>query len=115
MTAPDPDHGPPAHATWVDPAVLELIRRPYLAELLAALDTRPHTLAELRHTTSAPRRTLVDGLRALAAHQAVTSTPHTGTWDGNADPDATYRLTPTGHTLVEHLYDLAVWRAAYDA
>jgi DNA-binding HxlR family transcriptional regulator len=114
MTAPDPDQGPRLHAPLVHPAVLDLIRRPYVAELLAALDARPHTLAELRHSTGGPRRLLVDGLRALAAHYAITRTPDAGSWDRPAEPDATYRLTPVGHALIEDLFTLDVWRAAYD-
>ncbi len=98
----------------MDPAVLDLIRRPYVAELLAALDARPYTLAELRHGTGGGRRLLVDGLRALAAHQALTRTPDAGSWDEAADPDVTYRLTAEGHALIEDLFTLDVWRAAYD-
>jgi DNA-binding HxlR family transcriptional regulator len=115
MSAPDPDRDRPVRAVPVDPAVLDLIRRPYVAELLAALDARPHTLAELGRSTGGPRRLLVDGLRALAAHHAVTRTPHTGSWDRATDRDARYRLTPAGHALIENLFSLDAWHAAYDA
>jgi hypothetical protein len=72
-TAPTADPGPPARPhtrtedaqVLVDAAVLDLIRRPYLAEILAALDQQPHTLATLRHTTHASRRQAVATLRAL--------------------------------------------------
>jgi DNA-binding HxlR family transcriptional regulator len=109
------------------PAVLALIRRPYVAEILAALDERPRTLAGLRRATGAPRRYAVAALRALAAHQAVSRTPATGTWDATAAHLAAaatrqrspaerrirYRLTPAGYALIDDLFHIEVWRAAY--
>jgi DNA-binding HxlR family transcriptional regulator len=97
------------------PAVLALIRRPYVAETLAALDERPRTLAGLRSATGAPRRHAVAALRALAAHDAVTRSPATGTWDALADGRGSYRLTPAGHALIDQLFRIEVWRAAYSA
>jgi DNA-binding HxlR family transcriptional regulator len=95
-------------------AILHLIRRPYLAELLAALDGQPpRTLAALVHATRAPRRYAVAGLRALAAHGAVARTPQSGTWDGADGDGVRYALTPAGYALIGYLFDLAVWRAAY--
>jgi DNA-binding HxlR family transcriptional regulator len=96
-----------------DQAVLDLIRRPYVAELLAALDEQPDTLAGLLRSTRAPHRHLVAGLRALAAHHALISTPHTGSWDLTVDSGDSYQLTPTGRALIEYLFHLDVWRAAY--
>jgi DNA-binding HxlR family transcriptional regulator len=109
-----PDEEQRVRAHRHDPAVLALIRRPYMAELLASLDAPPQTLTELRRRTGARRRYLVDGLRALAAHHAITRTSRAGSWDEHADPLAVYQLTPTGHALVEDLFNLEVWLAAYD-
>jgi hypothetical protein len=96
-----------------DPAVLDLIRRPYIAELLDALDQRPQTLTELVHRTHAPRRHAVAGLRALAAHRAITRTPQAGTWDATDDSHAIYQLTAAGHALIEYLFRLEVWLALF--
>jgi DNA-binding HxlR family transcriptional regulator len=96
------------------PPVLALIRRPYVAEILAALDERPHTLAGLRAATGAPRRHAVTALRALAAHRAITRTPAAGTWDAADDRRVRYRLTPAGHALIDRLFELEVWRAVYE-
>jgi DNA-binding HxlR family transcriptional regulator len=110
---------PPVEGEQRPPApVLELIRRPYVAEVLAALDERPHTLAGLRAATGAPRRHAVAALRALAAHQAITRTPagtwDAGTWDAADDRRVRYRLTPAGHALIDRLFRLEVWRAVYE-
>jgi DNA-binding HxlR family transcriptional regulator len=116
MVAPHPATGEPPNGPQRSPApaVLALIRRPYVAEVLAALDDRPQTLAGLRHATAAPRRHLVAALRALAAHQALTRTPPGGgTWDGQADRRIRYRLTPAGHTLIDALFHIEVWQAVY--
>ena len=113
MTLAQPDHGQSVPAHVPDPAILDLIRRPYVAELLAGLDAQPQTLTELCRRSGA-RRHVVDGLRALAAHQAITATPFSGSWDSHATPNSTYRLTLAGRVLVEYLFDLDVWRAAYD-
>jgi DNA-binding HxlR family transcriptional regulator len=94
--------------------VVALIQRPYVAETLAALHERPHTLAELRRSTGAPRRYAVAALRALAAYRAVGRTPAAGTWDTGAGRRVRYRLTPTGETLIDELFHLDVWRAVYD-
>jgi hypothetical protein len=96
----------------IDQAILELIRHPYLAETLAALDGQPHTLASLRHT-GVPRRAAIAALRALAAHRAITREPATGTWDTSGDNVVRYQLTPAGHALVGQLWNLDVWRALY--
>ncbi|TMM29769.1 MAG: hypothetical protein E6F99_29525 [Actinobacteria bacterium] len=95
--------------------MLALIRRPYLAEVLAALDKRPRTLAGLRAATGAPHRYAVAALRALAAHRAVTRTPATGTWDATGDRRIRYRLTPAGHALIDDLFHIEVWQAAYQS
>jgi DNA-binding HxlR family transcriptional regulator len=94
--------------------VLALIRRPYVAEILAALDERPHSLAGLRAATGASRRHAVAALRALAAHRAITRIPAAGTWDAVDDRRVRYRLTPAGHALIDRLFHLDVWRAAYE-
>ena len=115
MAAPPP--GPGEQSTRPDqrpsPAVLALIRRPYVAEVLAALDERPRTLAGLRTATGASRRYAVAALRALAAHRAVTRTPAAGTWDATGDRRIRYRLTPAGHVLIDELFHVEVWQAAY--
>jgi DNA-binding HxlR family transcriptional regulator len=99
----------------VDPTILDLIRRPYLAEILTALDERPHTLTTLRHHTGAPRQKAIAALRALAAHHAITRhpPPATGSWDASGDRHTTYRLSPTGHALAERLLHLDVWQALF--
>jgi DNA-binding HxlR family transcriptional regulator len=107
MVAPHPAAGP-------GPAELALLRRPYVAEILAALDERPLALAGLRTATGAPRRYAVAALRALAAHRAVTRAPAPGgTWDEATDHRIRYRLTPAGHALIDSLFHLDVWRAVY--
>lgn len=114
MTNPPADTpaGAPPPATH-DAGLVDLIRRPYVAEVLAALDDRPHTLAGLRHATGAPRRAAVAALRALAGHHAVTRLPATGSWDTTADTPVRYQLTDAGHRLIERLFDLNVWAALY--
>lgn len=120
-TAPTPDPGPPARPhshsedapARADAALLDLIRRPYLAEILAALDQQPHTLATLRHTTHAPRRQAVATLRALAGHHAITRLPATGSWDTTSDKHVQYRLTAAGHDLIGRLFDPQLWAALY--
>ena len=97
----------------IDAALLDLIRRPYLAEILAALDQQPHTLATLRHTTHAPRRQAVAALRALAGHHAITRLPAAGSWDTNGDKHLQYRLTAAGHDLIGRLFDPQLWAALY--
>jgi DNA-binding HxlR family transcriptional regulator len=108
---------PPARAdrgsAQVDAALLDLIRRAYLAEILAALDQQPHTLASLRHTTGAPRAQAVAALRALASHHAITRRPATGSWDATGDKHVQYRLTTAGHDLIERLFDPRLWAALY--
>jgi DNA-binding HxlR family transcriptional regulator len=99
----------------VEPAVGALIRRPYLAEILAALDQRPHTLASLRRTTGAPRRPAVAVLRALASHQAIIRHSGTGSWDTIGGRQVRYQLTTAGHALINQLFDVDVWRAAYES
>jgi DNA-binding HxlR family transcriptional regulator len=120
-TAPAADPGPPGRPhtrtkdarVLVDAALLDLIRRPYLAEILAALDQQPHTLATLRHTTHAPRRQTVATLRALAGHHAITRLPATGSWDTTSDKHVQYRLTTAGHDLIGRLFDPQLWAALY--
>src|SRR5262249_61850329 len=99
-----PDDRQAAGDSSPDPAILDLIRRPYMAELLDALGQGPQTLTELLHGSHAPRHHAVAGLRALAAHQAITRTPQPATCDATADTQATYQLTPTGHTPIEDLH-----------
>jgi DNA-binding HxlR family transcriptional regulator len=101
-------------ATRVDPAILDLIRRPYLAEILTALDERPHTLASLRNETGAPRQAAAAALRALAAHHAITRQPASGSWDTSGDKHISYRLSPAGQALVQRLLHLDVWQALFD-
>jgi DNA-binding HxlR family transcriptional regulator len=116
MGAQHPEVGEPPRKPGQSPtaAVLALIRRPYVAEVLAALDEQPQTLAQLRHTTGAPRRQLVAALRALATHRAVTRTPPAGgTWDTATDRRIGYRLSPAGHSLIDALFHIEVWQAAY--
>lgn len=117
---PQSQPGPGAPATTnqeagrVDPAILDLIRRPYLAEILTALDERPHTLASLRHETGATRQAAVAALRALAAHHALTRQPASGSWDTSGDKHISYRLNPAGHSLVQRLLHLDVWQALFN-
>jgi len=98
---------------WVDPAILDLIGRPYLAEILTAVDDGPHTIADLRHHTGAPRKATVAALRALAVHQAITRHPVTGTWDADADKHVRYQLSTAGRALIQHLWNLILWAALY--
>jgi DNA-binding HxlR family transcriptional regulator len=106
-----------AHAgrgsTPVDAALLDLIRRPYLAEILAALDQQPHTLASLRRATGASRHQAVAALRALAGHRSITRRPTTGSWDVAGDKHVQYRLTAAGHDLIGRLFDPQLWAALY--
>jgi DNA-binding HxlR family transcriptional regulator len=84
-----------------------------VAELLAALDERPHTLAGLRRATGASRASAVAALYALAAHHAIARDPDTDSWD-SIEPERTrYRLTPAGRALIDELFHLDVWQAAY--
>jgi hypothetical protein len=100
------------HRTEPDRAILDLIRRPYLAELLAALDGQPPlTLTALRRTARAPRRYAVAGLRALAAYGALARSAPSGSWDSTGADGVRYALTPVGYALIGYLFDLAVWRA----
>ena len=112
-TNPGPGEPPTKPDQYPSAAVLALIRRPYVAEVLAALDERPRTLAGLRAATGAPHRYAVAALRALAAHRAVTGTPATRTWDAVGDRRIRYRLTPAGHALIDDLFHIEVWQAAY--
>jgi DNA-binding HxlR family transcriptional regulator len=110
MTRPDrrtPDHD------QVDRALLPLIRRPYVAEVLAALDEHPRTMADLRGATGGPRGLLATALYALAAHGAVAREPAGGSWDTIDRARTRYRLTPGGRTLIDLLFRLDVWQAAY--
>jgi len=113
-------------STGIDAKLLDLIRRPYFAEILAALDEQPHTLAGLRRVTGAPRRQAIAVLRALAGYQAITreaattatespvaGKPTNGSWDTTGDRLVGYRLTGAGHSLVQRLFDLRVWAALY--
>jgi DNA-binding HxlR family transcriptional regulator len=114
-----PTAGPPptnARPPHIDPAILNLIRRPYLAEILTALDERPHTLTSLRRHTRAPRPAAIAALRTLAAHHAITRHPHppSGSWDARGDSQTSYQLSPTGHALVERLLHLDVWQALFE-
>jgi DNA-binding HxlR family transcriptional regulator len=115
VAAPRPDPDQPSTEPDQRPsaAVLALIRRPYVAEVLAALDEQPRTLAGLRAATGAPRRYAVAALRALAAHHAVTRRPVGGSWDAAADRRIRYRLTPAGHLLIDDLFHVEVWQAGY--
>ncbi|GAA5190282.1 hypothetical protein GCM10023322_45080 [Rugosimonospora acidiphila] len=114
MALPQPESGDrPSVGYRPDQAVIALMRRPYVAEILAALDERPHSLASLYRTVGAPRRLAVDALRALAAHQAVTR-QDSGTWDTVAKTQATYQISGTGRALIDYLFDLDVWLAVYD-
>jgi DNA-binding HxlR family transcriptional regulator len=97
----------------VDSALFDLIRRPYLAEILAALDQQPHTLASLRRATGASRRQAVAALRALAGHRGITRRPTTGSWDVAGDRHVQYRLTAAGHDLIGRLFDPQLWAALY--
>jgi DNA-binding HxlR family transcriptional regulator len=97
----------------VDACILDLIRRPYLAEILSALAEQPHTLATLRRHTGAPRRAAVAALRALAAHHAISRTTAAGSWDTTRDRHVRYQLTAAGRALVEQLSSLDVWTALY--
>jgi DNA-binding HxlR family transcriptional regulator len=94
-------------------AVLALIRQPYVAEILATLDERPHDLDGLLRATGAPRRRTVAALHALAAHQAITREPERGTWDGIDQERARYCLTATGSALIGHLLSVDSRWAAY--
>lgn len=114
-----PAAGPPptnAQPPRIDPAILNLIRRPYLAEILTALDERPHTLTSLRRHTGAPRPAAIAALRALAAHHAITRHPDpaSGSWDTRGDRHTSYQLSLTGHALVERLLHLDVWQALFE-
>jgi DNA-binding HxlR family transcriptional regulator len=93
--------------------VLALIGRPWVAEVLAALDQRPDTLYGLRRTTGAPRGQLVAAVRALAAHHAVTRTSGAGSWDATRGAEHRYMLTPAGRALIDQLFHLPIWQALY--
>ena len=97
----------------LDPGVLALIGRPWVAEVLAALDQGPDTLHGLRRTTGAPRGQLVAALRALAAHHAVIRTSGTGSWDTTRRGDHQYRLSLAGRALIDDLFHLPIWQALY--
>jgi DNA-binding HxlR family transcriptional regulator len=110
-----PGAGEPARSAdpGLDLAVLALIGRPWVAEVLAALDQRPDTLHGLRRATGAPRGQLVAALRALAAHHAMTRTTGAGTWDATSGGDHRYQLSPGGRALIDQLFHLPVWQALY--
>ncbi|HEY2671719.1 MAG TPA: hypothetical protein VGJ07_15275 [Rugosimonospora sp.] len=95
-------------------AVLALIRRPYVAEILAALDARPHSLADLRRATGASRRLAVAALGALAAHGAIAREGGSGSWDALDKERARYRVTSGGEELIDYLFLLDAWLAVYD-
>jgi DNA-binding HxlR family transcriptional regulator len=97
----------------LDLTVLALIGRPWVAEVLAALDQRPDTLRGLRQATGAPRGQLIAALRVLAAHHAVTRTTDTGSWDASPGGGHQYRLSPAGHALIDELFHLPIWQALY--
>ena len=97
----------------LDPGVLALIGRPWVAEVLAALDQRPDTLHGLRRATGAPRGQLVAALRALAAHRAVIRTGGIGSWDATRGGDCRYRLSLAGRALIDELFHLPIWQALY--
>ncbi len=99
--------------TGLDPGVLALIGRPWVAEVLAALDPRPDTLHGLRRATGAPPGQLVAALRALATHRAIVRTGGTGTWDAARGGDCRYRLSPAGRALIDELFQLPIWHALY--
>jgi DNA-binding HxlR family transcriptional regulator len=93
--------------------VLALIGRPWVAEVLAALDQRPDTLHGLSRATGAPRGPLVAALRALAAHRAVIRTGGAGSWDTTRRGDCRYRLSLAGRALIDELFHLPIWQALY--
>jgi DNA-binding HxlR family transcriptional regulator len=116
MTAqqPHPSERPLDHAQQPDPAVLALIRQPYVAEILAVLDEQPHDLAGLRGAIGAPRKLAVSALRALAAHRAIIRQASVGSWDAADNSQVRYQLTADGRALVDYLFRLDVWRAAFE-
>ncbi|GIH16263.1 winged helix-turn-helix transcriptional regulator [Rugosimonospora africana] len=95
-------------------AVLDLIRRPYVAEILAALDAGPHSLTELRRATGASRRLAAAALGALAAHGTIARQRGAGSWDSLDRDPVRYRVTPAGEELIDCLFLLDAWLAVYD-
>ena len=115
MVTASPGAGEPVRAAdlGLDPGVLALIGRPWVAEVLVALDQRPDTLHGLRRSTGAPRGQLVAALRALAAHRAVIRTGGTGSWDTTRRGGCRYRLSLAGRGLIDELFHLPIWQALY--
>jgi DNA-binding HxlR family transcriptional regulator len=109
-----PRAGGGAEPARVDPALVDLVRRPYVAEVISALGEQPHTLTELRRRTGASRQAAVDALRALASHHAVTRHPSGGSWDTGGDKHTAYRLSPAGEALSARLLQIEVWRAVFE-
>lgn len=115
MVTASPGADEPARAAGpgLDPMVPALIRRPWVAEVLAVLDQRTDTLHGLRRATGAPGGQLVATLRALAAHHAVTRTAGAGSWDATRGAEHRYMLTPAGRELIDELFHLPIWQALY--
>ncbi|GIG61806.1 hypothetical protein Lfu02_61780 [Longispora fulva] len=91
----------------------EVVGRPHVLEILAALEHRPATLAALRAACRASRTTTVSVLRTLAACGVLRRADTSGTWDSTASEQVEYSLTPAGRALVAGLWDLDSWTAAY--
>ncbi|MEV4237704.1 hypothetical protein AB0J47_21300 [Nocardia sp. NPDC049737] len=91
----------------------ELVSHPHVVEVLDALSSRPHAIAELATTIAGRRSALIPALRVLAAHGLIT-TDNPGSWDRPLTLTDTVGLTSRGVDTVASLSYLAVWTALYE-
>ncbi|WP_433715816.1 winged helix-turn-helix transcriptional regulator [Nocardia sp. CA-084685] len=89
----------------------ELVSHRHVVEVLDALSSRPHVIAELATTIAGRRSALIPALRVLAAHGLITSASP-GSWD--RPPTDAIGLTSRGVDTVASLSYLAVWTALYE-
>jgi hypothetical protein len=98
-----------------EPATIALISRPFVVEVLAALQESDHTLDSLRRCCRTRRRGAMAALRALTAAGAVARRGAAGSWDLPDRDDTRYTLTVAGHRLVDELGDVDRWVDAFRA
>lgn len=94
-------------------ALVRLVDRPYVVEVLDALAGPPLTYRRLRGVLMAHRGQLTEALRALAAYGAIRGHGRYGSWDGPVDASACYELTDIGVGVLELLNRIEVWESMY--
>jgi len=95
-------------------AVVRLVSRPYVVEVLDALMCQPVTQHRLRRVLRLRRSRLTVALRALAAYGAIRRGDQHGSWDGRDPAPTLYELTDIGRGLLDLLQQMDVWDSFYE-